>query len=309
MAKLANKNVSHLGNTSIASKLDLGLDGKVCWADLVDDQTTDPGDSPRSIASSQDACENEIPLERTLWADMQDSESSDATPTVASTSCTPFQVSHSAPNVLKARGAVQDELDASDERGCEPENVGRIAVLAHANIDKYHMPVKGSSMRRGKGRANSIGKGVGKVGGEGRALKKGTSKGGKKGTGKGAPIEKYQCQFIIGVEEDSNFRVVRRVLGTGGENMKRIAEESGAKLRLRGRGSKFLEGPQRKESDDDLMLCVSSLDVTGFETAKRAVSELINGIHQHYRAFCRKSGHECPELVLKIHEGYRAGSR
>jgi hypothetical protein len=156
----------------------------------------------------------------------------------------------------------------------------------------------------GKGARDFEGKGSGK-----KAARKGSGKVGVKGAGKGATNEKFQCQFILGIEEDATFRVTKRVLGAGGENMKRIAGGSGAKLRLRGRGSKFLEGPEQKESDDDLMLCVSSQDAVGFETAKRAVSELIEVIYGQYRTFCSKVGHVCPALELKIHEGYRPGSR
>jgi len=153
--------------------------------------------------------------------------------------------------------------------------------------------------------------------GKGKNGSKGTCKGvmsssGRekgKGRGKGACNEKCQCQFIIGIGEDPKFRVAKRILGSGGIHMKSIAEKSGARLRLRGKGSNFLEGPQQKESEDDLMLCVSCEDVDGYEAAKTAVTELIESIHAQYRAFRQKSGLACPSLQLQINEGYREGSR
>merc|ERR1719261_1882561 len=96
---------------------------------------------------------------------------------------------------------------------------------------------------------------------------RGSSKTESKGLGKGSN-EKLQCQFIIGIEEDPKFKVVKRIIGIGGSNMKRIAESTGAKLRLRGRGSGFLEGPRQQESSDELMLCISSQDKVGFENCK-----------------------------------------
>jgi len=166
---------------------------------------------------------------------------------------------------------------------------------------------KGADKGSGKGVKGSSGKGTGK--GEGKGKGKGSSKGSsEKGGGKGTS-EKYQCQVVIGIEEDSKFRVVRRMIGSGGENMKNINQLSQAKLRLRGRGSKFLEGEYQQESTDDLMLCISTQDKAGYEKAKAMASELIEGIHQSYRAFCHKAGKECPELKLQIHEGYRSGSR
>jgi hypothetical protein len=125
----------------------------------------------------------------------------------------------------------------------------------------------------------------------------------------GRQFDKHQCQILVGIEEDQKFRVVRRVLGSGGENMKNIANDSAAKLRLRGRGSKFLEGPEQVESTDALMLCISALDKEGFEKAKSAASDLIKGIHQKYRDHCKNHGITCPQLRFDIHEGYRSGSR
>merc|ERR1719253_1786147 len=92
-----------------------------------------------------------------------------------------------------------------------------------------------------KGHGKAAGKGWNTAEG-GKKSGKGAAKGAGKGAGKGG-AEKFQCQFVIGIEEDSKFRVVRRLIGSGGEHMKAIFEQTSAKLRLRGRGSKFMEGP------------------------------------------------------------------
>jgi len=160
---------------------------------------------------------------------------------------------------------------------------------------------RGSDERSNKTTAKGVGKGGGKS--RGRAANSGP-----KGLGKGA-AEKLQCQFIIGIEEDNQFRVMRRIIGQGGEHMKSIAQKTDAKLRLRGRGSKFLEGPDQKESTDDLMLCVSSQDKVGFENAKNLVSELLEGIYKSYSVFCAKAGKSPPALGIQLHEGFREGSR
>merc|ERR1712072_1114911 len=154
--------------------------------------------------------------------------------------------------------------------------------------------------------------------GAGKGCKSGshTTNANVNGGGNGAH-EKQQCQFIIGIEEEPRslrcvkFGVVKRIIGVGGENMKRIAGDTCANLRLRGRGSNFKEGPENKESTDDLMLCISmrSPDQVGFEAAKNQVSELLNRIYKDYEAFCRKAGKGPPALGIQIHEGYREGSR
>jgi len=145
---------------------------------------------------------------------------------------------------------------------------------------------------------------------KGKGKGKGASTKGAKGVGKGLNA-KLQCQFTVGIEDDSKFRVVKRIIGNGGENMKRIAELSGAKLRLRGRGSKFLEGPEQQESTDGLMLCLSSQDKIGYEHAKDLVSELLKNIYHNYDVFCQKPGKipSAKSLGVQLHEGYREGSR
>jgi hypothetical protein len=277
--------------------------GRVCWADLVDEQTTDPGDSPRSVSSlsCENACETQVALGRTLWADMEDSDSEYVE-----------EICGAADDKLTIR-TMTGERSIAQDRLHVRESVQHVSTYPRTHSRERDIPPRPNASRR-KGFSNDVGKGSGKNGLHGSwkgAPRKGAGKGhrGKHSDSKSAANEKFQCQFFLGIEEDSRFRVARRVLGEGGENMKRIASESGAKLRLRGRGSKFLEGPEKKESEDDLMLCVSCQDAAGFEIAKRAVSDLIEVIHQDYQTFCWKAGHACPLLELKINGGYRVGSR
>jgi len=97
---------------------------------------------------------------------------------------------------------------------------------------------------------------------------------------------KFLCRFPVAIPaEGGDFRVVRRIFGQGGENMKHIAKMTKAKLRLRGRGSGFKEGPNNEESKEPLVLCVSAEDVEGYELAKELISELFDEIHDQYRNY------------------------
>ena len=77
---------------------------------------------------------------------------------------------------------------------------------------------------------------------------------------------KYTCKYEILIPNDKEFQVARRLIGSKGCNMKRILNEcksnnninDNIKLRLRGRGSGYKEGPQNKESDEPLHLCISA---------------------------------------------------
>jgi len=188
---------------------------------------------------------------------------------------------------------------------------------------------KGKDGDRGKGGGDrDRGSGGGKDGGgkgksdfgkgdKGKGKGKGKDKG-KKGKGKGKgkgkdddarhSLRKLQCQFLVGIEEEPGFRVIKRVLGAAGANMKRIASETDAKLRLRGRGSGFLEGPERQEAPEHLMLCVSATDPESYALAVRHIQDLLTGIYAEYSKFCARDGERPPDLEVQLHEGPRQGA-
>merc|ERR1719253_192001 len=106
----------------------------------------------------------------------------------------------------------------------------------------------------------------------------------------GRSVRKYTCRFDIGIENDKEFQVARRIIGTKGANMKRIVKQSEAKLRLRGRGSGFLEGAQRQESSEPLHLCISCKDQTGYHQAVDETEKLLREVYAAYQDFCRQRG-------------------
>lgn len=122
---------------------------------------------------------------------------------------------------------------------------------------------------------------------------------------------KHQCQFFIGIEEEPRFRVVRRIIGTAGANVKYIAEQAGpdTKLRLRGRGSKFFEGPEKQEAPEPLMLCVSVPNRAAYDTVTRLVREQLERVYDEYDNFRVSNGQSALRLRVRMHEGPRAGSR
>merc|ERR1719230_514616 len=82
---------------------------------------------------------------------------------------------------------------------------------------------------------------------------------------------KYTCRFVIGIENDKDFQVARRIIGAKGANMKRIVKQTEAKLRLRGQGSGYFEGAGNKESSEPLQLCVSCTNGEQYKSAVRQV--------------------------------------
>lgn len=115
-------------------------------------------------------------------------------------------------------------------------------------------------------------------------------------------VRKYTCRFLIGIDNDKEFQVARRIIGAKGANMKRIVRQTEAKLRLRGMGSGYFEGAGQKESSEPLQLCVSCTSADGYKTAVRQVEELLKRVYDEYRQYCRDNGRPVPDLQINLSE-------
>ena len=120
---------------------------------------------------------------------------------------------------------------------------------------------------------------------------------------------KYTCKYEILIANDKDFQIARRLIGSKGSNMKKIINEcklnedsEGIKLRLRGRGSGFKEGPENKESDEPLHLCISSKNEKEMKKACLLVDELLTKIHEDYKEYCQKNNvlPSCTEIATRI---------
>lgn len=113
---------------------------------------------------------------------------------------------------------------------------------------------------------------------------------------------KFTCRFIIGIDNDKDFQVARRIIGAKGANMKKIVKNSDAKLRLRGVGSGYFEGTGQKESSEPLQLCISCTSESGYRMAVKSIDELLNRVYDEYRVFCKDSGREVPDIGINFTE-------
>ena len=108
---------------------------------------------------------------------------------------------------------------------------------------------------------------------------------------------KYTCKYEILIANDKDFQIARRLIGSKGCNMENIINgcKSGGndgeniKLRLRGQGSGYKEGPQNKESDEPLHLCISAKNPEDMKKACLLVDELLKRIHEDYKKFCEEN--------------------
>mmetsp|Transcript_8706 Transcript_8706/g.15686 ORF Transcript_8706/g.15686 Transcript_8706/m.15686 type:complete len:497 (+) Transcript_8706:90-1580(+) len=118
----------------------------------------------------------------------------------------------------------------------------------------------------------------------------------------GKGVRKYTCRFIIGIENDQEFQVARRIIGAKGSNMKKIVRTTDAKLRLRGQGSGYFEGAGQKESPEPLQLCVSCTSADGYWSALSQVQDLLTNVYDDYKQFCSDRGLPVPELAINLSE-------
>lgn len=233
-------------------------------------QTVTEASECHSVSSSHDGSSGP------RWADMSDSEDDQ----------------DGAPQVQRGKAAPPAKLVASHGEPCYGESpskwVSRGKAAVQQQPDSGHQSAMQARVRnsRHKGGARN------------------------KHQVRGAET-KHQCQFFIGIEEESKFRVVRRIIGTAGANVKYIAEQAGpdTKLRLRGRGSKFFEGPEKQESPEPLMMCVSVPNRAAYEVVTRLVRDQLERVYEEYDAFRLSNGQTPVRLRVRMHDGPRAGSR
>lgn len=127
---------------------------------------------------------------------------------------------------------------------------------------------------------------------------------------------KLTCKYEAQIENDQDFKIARKIIGPKGCNMKKILEicqqqarrlnitfqNDSLKLRLRGRGSGFKEGPEQKEADDVLHLCVSSKHNEIYLLACKLVEDLLSGLYREYGVYCQRMGRplEAPIQIKRL---------
>ena len=120
---------------------------------------------------------------------------------------------------------------------------------------------------------------------------------------------KFTARFDIQIENDDEFQVARKLIGPKGVNMKNIVEKccqgfNGPvhdiiKLRLRGKGSGFKEGPDQQESIESLHICISSKYSELLHVASEEVEKLVLSVYKEYYLYRGKKGLTEIKLNLK----------
>lgn len=90
-----------------------------------------------------------------------------------------------------------------------------------------------------------------------------------------------------------DFDLVPMLIGRGGCNMRKIADRTRAKVRIRGRGSGHLEADNKQEAPTPLMVAVTTdhLDAGGFKEAVRMTIHELEIVSQRFQSHCEKKNH------------------
>ena len=105
---------------------------------------------------------------------------------------------------------------------------------------------------------------------------------------------KYVCNYLVQIENDDNFMITKRIIGKNGCFLKKIIQEAcikygdfSTKIRLRGKGSGYIEH-NGKESEEPLMLCVSSLNYPTYYNCCLLIDSLLKKIYNDYYEYSLK---------------------
>lgn len=95
------------------------------------------------------------------------------------------------------------------------------------------------------------------------------------------PEEKIE----IDMPQIRGFHVRASIVGTGGENVKFIQQETRTKIQIKGRGSGWMDHITEKESDEPMHLHITGPDMAEVQRAKGMVEDLVAAVRVKYLDF------------------------
>ena len=100
---------------------------------------------------------------------------------------------------------------------------------------------------------------------------------------------KYVSRYIVQIENEKNFPVTKMLIGNSGKLLRNIIVRNcisngdrTTKIRLRGKGSGYKEGPKKEESNDPMELCISSLNLLSYLKCSHDIENLLRNVYYQY---------------------------
>ena len=122
---------------------------------------------------------------------------------------------------------------------------------------------------------------------------------------------KYVSRYIVQIENEKNFPVTKMIIGNSGKLLRNILVKNcinngdhTTKIRLRGKGSGYKEGPKNEESKDPMELCISSLNLMSYIKCSNEIENLLKNVYYQYYLYQSKnkkeSDNDVPVVMKKI---------
>ena len=122
---------------------------------------------------------------------------------------------------------------------------------------------------------------------------------------------KYVSRYIVQIENEKNFPVTKMIIGNSGKLLRNILVKNcinngdhTTKIRLRGKGSGYKEGPKNEESKDPMELCISSLNLISYLKCSNEIENLLKNVYYQYYLYQsnnkKESDNDVPVVMKKI---------
>lgn len=98
--------------------------------------------------------------------------------------------------------------------------------------------------------------------------------------GKRNRIQRLEDKIVIGLDRYEPFHVRGYIVGTGGQNVKHVQNETGCKVQVKGRGTGFLERETGKEDDSPMYLHIVGNDPEKIAMARTMCEDLIVSVSE-----------------------------
>ena len=108
-------------------------------------------------------------------------------------------------------------------------------------------------------------------------------------------LNKYTCRYVLGADKmSSEYSVIGRIVGVGGENVKNIQKVTNAHVRINGK---------QKSREDPLHVRVSAETREAYEQGKAMAEKLIQEMYDDYAVWCDRHYVPVPPVRLRVVEG------
>ena len=108
-------------------------------------------------------------------------------------------------------------------------------------------------------------------------------------------MNKYTCRYVLGAEKmSSEYSVIGRIVGVGGENVKGIFKQTNAHVRINGK---------QKSREDPLHVRVSAETLEAYQQGKAMTEKLIQEMYDDYATWCDRHYVPVPPIKLRVVEG------